>query len=359
MILGGPAPVVLLLLNRNQLFNIESHHSSLIRPIPFLVVLPNSLKAVSFSAVILQPHSQNFSSTMAQNVHLSNANYLHPIIAEFCDIPYEPILPSDLLRIEVPLSVSHLYGLLRAVSSTADRNPRTLRLSAAIIAHNSSNPTAWQLRRQSVIALCTSDKTIWERELAFCSDVILKNAKNYQAWEHRRYCASQYRSDHERQFVDIILAEDRKNYHAWSHRAWLVRNGLHRGELKATESHITLDIRNNSAWNHRWLVLETTKSLEERGDSEMRYALDIMKLANRNESVWSFIRALCTKGIRKDLALHAVRSILDEDENCIPARRLLASGLLEQSKEDMKKHCDYLAEHDLVRTDYWNRMSLK
>ncbi|CAN8071318.1 unnamed protein product [Agarophyton chilense] len=285
----------------------------------------------------------------------SKSAELHPIISEFSDVSYSPITPSQILRLDEPSSASHIYALMHAVLRTSERSARTHQLATAALEHNGSNVTAWLLRRQSAEALAVEDPGVWEKEMAFCASLITESesAKNYQAWGHRRFCATQFGLQHEREFTDIVLAEDEKNYHAWAHRAWLVRQGLKDGELHSTEWYITRDIRNNSAWNHRWMVLSTTGALLERGEDEMVYALKIMKKASNNEAVWNFINALCEQAVGKELALQAVRDILGKDERCLPPRRLLAHGALKQSQEEVKKHCAFLAQHDVIRRKYW------
>lgn len=294
-----------------------------------------------------------------ENSYAQNTKDKHPVVLEFSDLKYTPTDPSEVLRFDEPAVVPHIYGLMQAVLHSSERSSRTHRLATVAIQHNQSNPTAWVIRRQSAEALAKEDKSVWEKEMAFCAQIITNSAKNFQAWEYRRFCATKFGHQHEREFADIVLAEDEKNYHAWAHRAWLVRNGLIKAELEATEWYIARDLRNNSAWNHRWVVLTLTGVLEERGEEEMQFALSQMKLADRNEAVWNFIQALYDRGFGCEIALKAAREATAADEMCLPARRFLVWATLKPGKEgneDVKKHCAFLAEKDLVRRKYWQSL---
>lgn len=61
-------------------------------------------------------------------------------------------------------------------------------------------------------------------ELAYCEDIIRKNAKNYQVWHHRR-CIVELLNDASRELelTADVLSLDEKNYHAWQHRQWAIK----------------------------------------------------------------------------------------------------------------------------------------
>jgi protein farnesyltransferase/geranylgeranyltransferase type-1 subunit alpha len=139
-------------------------------------------------------------------------------------------------------------------------------------------------------------------------------------------------------FTARYIAEDAKNYHAWSHRQWAVRTfGGWAGEAEFTEAALFgaaaegeegaggasggvtaagPDVRNNSAWSHRWFVLTRGGGLPARvaaaaagaaaagapppcplahpatAAAEVALALSALKAVSKNESAWSYLRAL-------------------------------------------------------------------
>lgn len=61
-------------------------------------------------------------------------------------------------------------------------------------------------------------------ELAYCEEVIVDNAKNYQVWHHRRCIVEQLAdASRELQLTAEVLDLDAKNYHAWQHRQWAIK----------------------------------------------------------------------------------------------------------------------------------------
>ena len=271
------------------------------------------------------------------------------------DYPVTEPLRSNILHLSTSSEFQRVHDLIYQIFRSTERSKRVLNLTSSAIKLNASNPTTWMLRRQVVIALAKSEGiSVWRQELPFTASIITKSSKNYQAWDHRRLCAVEANSLHtEIEFTDIVLAESPKNYHAWSYRQWLVRDhGLIDRELEATKWYIQDDIRDNSAWNHRWVVTGLVQGA--RGIDELRFALEIMREAPRNRSVWNYIHSLGKHGVCIDEAKQAAIQCIQADHKCVPARRFLILNGKAEEAADIKKHCELLAEEvDPVRKNYW------
>lgn len=266
------------------------------------------------------------------------------------EFAYTPQEVSDVLTINLSEEFRHVFGLLYSVKESSERSARVLKLTSRAIHLNPGNPTAWMVRQEAVKAISKENKNVWKRELAFLSEFIRSHPKNYQVWEQRRFAAENGEMlEAELGFTDIVLNEDAKNYHAWSHRQWLARvHGFSEGEMEATEWFLQSDVRNNSAWNHRWLIT----GLEEwgRSEEEMRFALEMMMKAPRNEAVWNYIHAL-GKEVGIEEAKKKAEGVLEVDAGCVPARRFLV--LNGEDSEKVRRHCEILKGIDKVRERYW------
>lgn len=271
------------------------------------------------------------------------------MVEAWADIQYEPLPESEILKLNLSDEYRHIYGLLYTVKNLSERSERVLDLTTHAIKLNVGNPTAWMLRRDVVISLSKENHKIWNTELGFLSGLMIKKAKAYQPWEHRRFVASHAGMlQAEFGFVDIILNGDAKNYHAWAHRQWLVReHNLVENELAATEWFLQEDVRNNSAWNHRWLV---TEKLDCRNETEMNFALTMMQKAPRNEAPWNYIRAL-GECVGYESAREFASNVLKRDPACVSARRFLV--LTSQDPHEVQEHCQILMSIDKIRSKYW------
>lgn len=285
-------------------------------------------------------HSYTMTTSIAKELQLE----------EWRDFAYTPQELSDILTINLSEEFRHVFGLLYTVKEGSERSSRALKLTSRAIRLNPGNPSAWMLRREVVQILSKEDKSIWKRELAFLSGLIRSHPKNYQAWEHRRFAAEGGEMlKAELGFTDVILYDDAKNYHAWSHRQWLVRvHALGEGELAATECFLLSDVRNNSAWNHRWLIT----GLREGGRDmrEMKFALEMMMTAPRNEAVWNYIHML-GKEVGTEEAKSRAKEVLKIDAGCVSARRFLVFN--SEDAEEVRGHCEILGGIDKIREKYW------
>lgn len=183
----------------------------------------------------------------------------------------------------------------------------------------------------------------------FIQSIADQSAKNYQLWQHRRVVVGWLGdASGELAFTKRYIAEDTKNYHAWGHRQWAIKQyGLWDGEVEFTAELLgigdgtgtsaaascgssaeacgsdvavdndadddiaqqrlqLIDIRNNSAWNHRWFVLSRGggRAVASRlpsdapildpavQRSEAALCLAALRRVTRNESGWSYLRAV-------------------------------------------------------------------
>jgi protein farnesyltransferase/geranylgeranyltransferase type-1 subunit alpha len=99
-----------------------------------------------------------------------------------------------------------------------------------------------------------------EDELRLMDELAIAFLKTYQVWHHRRLIITQTcKPAPELAFISQALQEDSKNYHTWSYRQWLLAHfnddELWSGELEFVNSMLATDLRNNSAWHHRFFVV--------------------------------------------------------------------------------------------------------
>ena len=96
------------------------------------------------------------------------------------------------------------------------------------------------------------------RELAFCSEVFEKDAKNYHAWAHRfiykrlsyLYLTSEHAKSSCLSEARKLIIVSHRIFKLFIYRQWVLKTfNLWRGELEFIEQLLVMDIRNNSAWN--------------------------------------------------------------------------------------------------------------
>lgn len=294
--------------------------------------------------------TRNFLDTRMDPVNEEGDNTKDMLDAlSLSDVPYTVIPQSEVLDLGAPTKFSHVFSLLYTLEAQDELSPRALHLTSEALKLNASNPTTWMYRRRVVKALSCDQPTIWDVELAFTAITIKDSRKNYQAWEHRRYCVETTgKLETEPEFVDVILQLDAKNYHAWAHRAWVVRRGFIQGELDVTDWYIQSDVRNNSAWNHRWLVVKATGM-----EGEVTYACKMAAKAPRNESVWNYLLALSRAQCDMSQAQCFAKNCLAVDAACTPARRFLVLTSGRDDAKDVLEHTRLLAGDDRIRNRYW------
>lgn len=272
-------------------------------------------------------------------------------LEEFADVSHTVMDDGKILSLQAPDEFRHVFSLLYALNERDEMSLRALKLTSRAIKLNASNPSAWMFRHRLVKVLSAENASIWESELGFTATILQNSRKNYQVWQHRRFCLQHLDMlKRELEFIDIVLEQDAKNYHAWSHRAWIVRNGIVDGEMDATAWYIRADVRNNSAWNHRWVVSGIVGR-----ENEIQFACDMASLAPRNESVWNYLHALTKAGLDASQAHALAESTLKIDAGCVPARRYLVLTASDEQASQVATHCELLASGiDSIRRRYWN-----
>jgi len=103
-------------------------------------------------------------------------------------------------------------------------------------------------------------------------------------------------------FITESLKVDAKNYHTWSYRQWLLAyfndDELWAGELDFVEAMLVQDVRNNSAWHHRFFVAFQSGLREGETDRErivrreLTYVKQNISLAANNPSAWNYLRGI-------------------------------------------------------------------
>lgn len=176
----------------------------------------------------------------------------------------------------------------------------------------------------------------------------------------------------ELEFTERILVTDAKNYHAWQHRQWVIREfNLWDKEVAYVNTLIAEDVRNNSAWNQRYFVISSTsKYITEVLAKEFKYTTELINTTPHNESAWNYLR-----GILSDCDKHTYPGLLEFCEELFSqsVRSPYLMGFMVEIYEDKLqskcsdkaevlekavKLCESLAEeHDTIRCEYWKYIS--
>uniref|UniRef100_A0A7S1T5G2 Protein farnesyltransferase/geranylgeranyltransferase type-1 subunit alpha n=1 Tax=Compsopogon caeruleus TaxID=31354 RepID=A0A7S1T5G2_9RHOD len=266
------------------------------------------------------------------------------------------------LKLERSKDFLYVMGLLRFIAAGSERSDRVLKLTSQAIQLNILDYTAWEVRREVLLALTDSNGVLGHSELEFVATCANRDSKNYQLWHHRRFVVQHLLNDPSKElaWVDGILQDvDAKNYHAWSHRQWVVLEwDLYDGELEWTTGMLERDLRNNSAWNHRYLVA-SRESLEHYitfAESEIKFALDMIDRVPSNESAWNYLLAIVRATRSWVLARERVERLAREPFNCRFAKVYLMwcwsmtdgdnSHLIQQAAAS-------LSEQDTIRAEFW------
>ncbi|KAI3647289.1 hypothetical protein MP228_007510 [Amoeboaphelidium protococcarum] len=232
-------------------------------------------------------------------------------------------------------------------------------------------------------------------ELQWLNLFLAENKKNYQLWHHRQFLIDIIHRSIGNRFGDInvsktesilldwmqtelayvsqILELDAKNYHAWSYRQYFLtmyipHDGQDNGdigkdvvdaEISYCKQLIDLDVKNNSAWNHLWFVnyhiADQINIVGMTIEEQVDYCMEKIRLSAGNESTWSYLRAVLDKNssMLKDKVLPLCTSLYTQGN--VKSSQLL-EFLLDFHRDaqlDPKTLCSQLASIDFIRSRYW------
>ncbi|KAJ2084292.1 Rab geranylgeranyltransferase [Coemansia sp. RSA 988] len=136
---------------------------------------------------------------------------------------------------------------------------------------NTELHTVWNYRRTILKKLEAWEDTekrqkMLEQELEFLMKVIKNNIKSYWMWNHRMWALSLLPRPawrHELGLVDKLIGIDARNYHAWDYRRFVITrlkdtedgSAVDEQEFAFTTTQINRDCANHSAWHNRSKLL--------------------------------------------------------------------------------------------------------
>eukprot|EP01053_Blabericola_migrator_P012926 Blabericola_migrator_1__12925@NODE_84_length_14850_cov_98_458703_g75_i0_p7_GENE_NODE_84_length_14850_cov_98_458703_g75_i0NODE_84_length_14850_cov_98_458703_g75_i0_p7_ORF_typecomplete_len295_score67_00PPTA/PF01239_22/0_00019PPTA/PF01239_22/1_1e06PPTA/PF01239_22/1_3PPTA/PF01239_22/1_4e09NARP1/PF12569_8/66NARP1/PF12569_8/0_13TPR_21/PF09976_9/2_9e02TPR_21/PF09976_9/0_55_NODE_84_length_14850_cov_98_458703_g75_i025909 len=163
---------------------------------------------------------------------------------------------------------------------------KALELTSNIIAHNTSNYTAWWIRRRCLEVMQTEKSALISELKGFTRTALEESVKSYQIWYHRMWLLKRLGTEVSKDLLADELADvcehleaDSKNHCAWEFRQELVSYFKLpiEPEYEYAENMILSDPRNNSAWNYRqWLCQQ----------SSPEFADDIRKRETKFVGTW-------------------------------------------------------------------------
>jgi len=198
------------------------------------------------------------------------------------------------------------------------------------------NYQLWAHRREIIRWILENGTKLYEDDLSTSSSSSLSNTKKTEIFNQWK----QELGYNELLFTLRYLIKDIKNYHVWGQRQWIIQtfniwdqiintNTVNINEFEFIENLLIgnddSDIRNNSVWNYRWFIftrgkghinMQTVPTIidainlsssssntpttsnnsyiitEELLSKEIQFVLTCLNIVQKNESAWSYLRAL-------------------------------------------------------------------
>ncbi|KAI9104084.1 geranylgeranyltransferase type II [Phlyctochytrium arcticum] len=182
----------------------------------------------------------------------------------------------------------------------------TVSLTSQLLRLNPECYTAWNIRREALLALfpsMTDDKKmeICKEELSFTELLLRGNPKSYWVWNHRRWVLNTMPEptwNIEYAMTNKFLDKDARNFHGWDYRRVVAQSWdkcTPSSELDFTTQKIKQNFSNYSAWHYRNKLLEQMYQGE-----ELRKAIDADLILVKNaiftepedQSAWLYYRWL-------------------------------------------------------------------
>jgi len=232
---------------------------------------------------------------------------------------------------EAPPSLEEAEAQLRKAQSYSANEARLLALRAgdtlgaeamdaslSLLLQNPFHNTAWNVRRDVLEG--SADAAALLAELELTAKAIGMSAKVYAVWEHRKYvvrrllsfcgsptspgCPSSTDLLHgEKDFLRKVFAEDAKNFHAWNYRRFLSDSFRERGLLppscpphcfpddkEFTEEMISRSYDNHSAWHQRQFFFANAS--EDERIAELNYVAGLLEVDPGCESLVAYFLSL-------------------------------------------------------------------
>lgn len=251
----------------------------------------------------------------------------------------------------------------------------SLKLSAEVLLVNPDFYTAWNIRKETLLALSrkieqqtldehekhdteTSDRendgnsddddrkndrvaAFWREEQNFTIQCLKLNEKSYSVWQHRIWVLSnmpksEYKN--ELKLCHMFLQKDERNFHCWNYRSYISDlAGIDlQEEMKFTTDMIQSNFSNFSAWHRRHKLFLKTILLPEnerpeccdinlKWDSEYKMTLGALFTDPSDQSPWKYHNWLALSYYNKLNNSH--RDILRQLAELEPGNSWVAKGL--------------------------------
>ncbi|UZO04232.1 uncharacterized protein OCT59_024623 [Rhizophagus irregularis] len=251
-----------------------------------------------------------------------------------------------------------------------------LALTTKILSQNPDFYSIWNFRRlillNGLLKECSEEdkQQTLSTELVFLQELFQLNPKSYWIFNHRRWCLETMQNpdwDKELQLVGKFLELDARNFHAWDYRRyrkiWMnKKKKLIDKEFELVKAAFYTDPDDQSAWlYHWWLVAQGSIISTSQMNEESKESSNSL---NQNLSINTSERI---ELLQREI--NVVRELLElepDSKYCLQTLANLLSELKSNVKEDSKKIddeivtiCDRLIKIDKFRTKRYEDLRSK